>query len=309
MLIRHLASVLCALLLLSAHAVARPAPQTFSSDGVTIAYWRIPASNPQASPLPPIYVLHGGPGFDHRYLEDSPGIQALTREREVILYDQRGVGQSSPLQDDQSCTVDDQIQDLERLRQHLGHPRIVLAGHSWGGFLAMAYVQKNPDPVSHLILIDTMPMKYEDDFSMFADIYPQEYKVMREQRMQATLRDDPEAMKKSLRAYMSMLFAAPEPRDRFIAGAADYSFNPDVSRSLNDDAWEMDLTPTMQGYSGPLLILHGYQDFNIAIGSAIQIGDAVPKALLILMEDCGHLPFYEKPDDFATFVHGFLNMP
>ena len=49
--------------------MARPAPERFTHDGVTTAYWQIPAKNPAAGRAP-IYFLHGGPGFDHKYVED-----------------------------------------------------------------------------------------------------------------------------------------------------------------------------------------------------------------------------------------------
>lgn len=105
-----------------------------------------------------------------------------------------------------------------------------------------------------------------------------------------------------------MLFLSTEARDRFLAGAADYTQNDDVNRWLNYSAWEMDLTPFMQTYTGPTLVLHGEEDFNIAMGVAFQIHEAAPHSLLVIMESCGHLPFYEKPEEFASLVRGFLNL-
>ena len=57
------------------------------------------------------------------------------RGRKVVFYDQRGNGRSGELKDGQSCTLADQIADLEALRAHLALDKIDLLGHSWGGYL------------------------------------------------------------------------------------------------------------------------------------------------------------------------------
>jgi proline iminopeptidase len=63
------------------------------------------------------------------------------------MWDQRGTGGSGPLKPGQSCTLADQINDLDALRAHLGYEKIDLLGHSWGGQLAVAYAARYPQHI------------------------------------------------------------------------------------------------------------------------------------------------------------------
>ena len=55
----------------------------------------------------------------------------LRRTGKVVVYDQRGVGRSSAIAPGESCTLRDQIEDLEAVRAQIGAERIDLLGHSW----------------------------------------------------------------------------------------------------------------------------------------------------------------------------------
>ena len=97
----------------------------------------------------PALVLHGGPGG---------GISEFLRQGHdpahyrMILFDQRGCGQSTP----HACLVDnttwDLVNDIERLRVHLGIDRWQVVGGSWGSTLALAYAITHPACVTALIL-------------------------------------------------------------------------------------------------------------------------------------------------------------
>ena len=93
----------------------------------------------------PLVVVNGGSGFDHTYLRIATVWDTLGKNRRVIFYDQRGDGRSSPLKPGQSCNLADQIADLEALRAHLGFEKRNILGHSWGGYLSMAYPRATPN--------------------------------------------------------------------------------------------------------------------------------------------------------------------
>jgi proline iminopeptidase len=103
----------------------------------------------------PLMVLNGGPGVSHQYLLVSSVCDSLARRRPVIFYDQRGTGLSPALAKDQSCTLSDQIANLDSLRALLGFARMDVLGHSWGGNLAMAYAARHPDRINRLIICDS----------------------------------------------------------------------------------------------------------------------------------------------------------
>jgi proline iminopeptidase len=97
----------------------------------------------------PVVVLHGGPGGRTR----APTLgwwQGLPVR--WIAYDQRGCGRSTPRGGLQGNDLDTLLQDLERLRQHLGVVRWGVAGGSWGALLAMAHAVQCPQRVAGLFL-------------------------------------------------------------------------------------------------------------------------------------------------------------
>src|SRR4029079_13948888 len=161
-------SLVAALLLLG--PVARPAlaaqppenGKVFDASGVSL-YYEVLGGGPGT----PLVVANGGPGFDHNYLHVSDVWNRLAKERPVVLCDQRGNGRSGALKPNQSCTLADQISDWEPLRAHLGYERFDLLGHSWGGYLAMAYAARHPDRIERLVLADSAAPKWADTLFLF----------------------------------------------------------------------------------------------------------------------------------------------
>jgi proline iminopeptidase len=102
--------------------------------------------NPRGAPA---IVLHGGPGGGinpfMRRLHDPANYR-------VILFDQRGCGHSTPFAELRENTTWHLVEDIEKLRQHLGIERWQVMGGSWGSTLALAYAETHPERVSELIL-------------------------------------------------------------------------------------------------------------------------------------------------------------
>lgn len=102
--------------------------------------------NPQGLP---VVFLHGGPGAGcepvHRRFFDP-------QRYRIILFDQRGCGQSTPHAELHNNTTGHLIEDIERIRQRLAIERWVVAGGSWGSTLALAYGQTYPERVLGMIL-------------------------------------------------------------------------------------------------------------------------------------------------------------
>jgi proline iminopeptidase len=67
---------------------------------------------------PPLVVLHGGPDFNHAYL--LPDLDRLADSFRLFYYDQRGRGRSARGVDPRDVTIESEVDDLDRIRQHLG---------------------------------------------------------------------------------------------------------------------------------------------------------------------------------------------
>lgn len=97
----------------------------------------------------PLLLLHGGPGFPSDYL--AP-IEALADDRVVIFFDQIGAGRSGPATDATAWTVEAYVEHVNLVQQHLGLEQFHVLGHSWGGFLALAYADAYPSKIASLTL-------------------------------------------------------------------------------------------------------------------------------------------------------------
>lgn len=97
----------------------------------------------------PIIFLHGGPGGGidpiHRQFFDP-------EKWRVVLFDQRGCGQSTPHAELRENTTWELVSDIERIRTHLGIEQWVVFGGSWGSTLSLAYSQTYPEACRGLIL-------------------------------------------------------------------------------------------------------------------------------------------------------------
>jgi proline iminopeptidase len=97
----------------------------------------------------PVVMLHGGPGAgcstDHRRQFDP-------ERYDVLLFDQRGCGRSTPHASLEANTTWHLVEDIERLRETMGVEKWMVFGGSWGSTLGLAYAQSHPQRVTELVL-------------------------------------------------------------------------------------------------------------------------------------------------------------
>lgn len=293
------------LLLLAIAASARPIHeengQTFDIPGGKI-YYEVAGSGTGT----PLVVVNGGPGFDHTYLHIASAWDTLGKNRRIIFYDQRGDGRSGPLKQGQSCTLADQIADLEALRAHLGFEKWDMLGHSWGGYLSMAYSARHPERISHLMIVDSAAPKWADTLFLFAQIFPE----ITERRNGYAFADemgDKAASDASIHDYLTMLFYSAEKRDAFVAQMGSGAYNKTVFQSVISDLPRFDLNPELPKYKFPVLVVTGRYDINVAPLVAYKIHQAIPGSRFVVFEKSGHIPFYEEPDAFVRAAEEFLS--
>jgi proline iminopeptidase len=110
----------------------------------------------------PVIAVNGGPGLSHIYMIQNDVWNRLSRERQVIFYDQRGTGKSKNVRGGASMDMPTQVADLEAVRVHFDFPKVDLVGDSFGGFLSMAYAVAHPEHVHKLVLSDSAPPALKD---------------------------------------------------------------------------------------------------------------------------------------------------
>lgn len=276
---------------------------TFEADGVTLWY-EVRGSGTAV----PLVVVNGGPGFEHSYLHCSDAWDRLAQTRRVVFYDQRGNGRSSKLKPNQACGLAEQIADLEALRARLGYEKMNLLGHSWGGYLVMAYAARYPGRISHLLIVDSAAPKIQDTVFLFKNIYPET--TERENAVAFAVElGDPEAVAIDTREYISMLFYSEENRDAFKARFSPTSYRPDVNKVVWSDLQRFDLGPELPKFKFPTLVVTGRHDFNVAPSVAWGIHKAISGSEFAVFEKSGHLPFCEESDAFVSRLDRFLAKP
>lgn len=123
----------------------------------------------------PTLFLHGGPGA-------GIGLAALggfdLTRHDMVMFDQRGCGKSTPLGVFAGNTTADLIGDIEAIRQAFGFERWIVCGGSWGSYLALAYAQAHPDRVLGLRVHGIFLARDSDIhwwFQGVRDVFPEEW--------------------------------------------------------------------------------------------------------------------------------------
>ena len=130
--------------------VTGAAPQTFDAAWLDVGQThRLYYEQAGAADATAALLLHGGPGSG-----SSPRQRAFFDPApfRVIQFDQRGCGRSQPLGETAHNHADALIEDIERLRLHLGIDRWLVCGGSWGAALALVYAARHRERVGGLIL-------------------------------------------------------------------------------------------------------------------------------------------------------------
>lgn len=126
----------------------------------------------------PVIFLHGGPGGgtdpkNRRFFDPQ--------HYRIILMDQRGCGKSSPVGETRNNTTELLVDDIERLRRHLGIARWHVFGGSWGSTLALCYAIAYPAEVLSLALRGIFMMR-EKEIDWFVNgvkaVFPEAWHTM-----------------------------------------------------------------------------------------------------------------------------------
>jgi proline iminopeptidase len=254
--------------------------------------------------------LHGGPGFDHQGL--MPYIGALGKKVKVVLYDQRGSGLSTGPIDTTSININTFIEDIESVMNFLGVDKINLAGHSWGGVLALFYGIKYPDKLNSLVLFSTCASE-----EMFLKMFPalskkrtsEDSALMKElSSSEGYKNNDPKVLEEFYKIYCKAQLA-----DQSLVSKINNVINENTAKNMNaiyNFIWaeidNFDLHNQLERIECPTLIMHGRHD-PLPIDAAEKINENIPNSELVIFEDSGHWMFIEEEKKFFSVVSDFIS--
>ena len=254
----------------------------------------------------PIIAVNGGPGLSHAYMVQNDLWQRVAKHRLVVLYDQRGTGASKRVQAGATQTMNDQVADLDAVRQKLGLNKFALLGDSYGGLVVMAYAAAHPEHVAKLILSDSPGPSWKSIVHLLPETFPD----VEEQNTQEEQKLGPEteaAARAGLRNHFRMIFYSQEKRDAYMSKMGDVGFEPAVGEAVAKATADLDLTAKLSGFQVPTLVINGRYDMNVAPLTAWRLAHAIPGAKVVFFEQSGHLPSYEEPDKYIEVLENFLN--
>ncbi|MEO0350790.1 MAG: prolyl aminopeptidase [Cyanobacteria bacterium P01_A01_bin.15] len=266
------------------------------------------AGNPDGQP---VVFLHGGPGggiipFYRQFFDPQ-------RWR-IILFDQRGCGQSKPHAELTDNTTWDLVDDIERLRSHLALDQWTVFGGSWGSTLALAYAQRYPQRCVGLILRGIFMLRpkeihwfYQAGASyIFPDAWEQYLapipKPERHDLVAAYYRrltsPDTQTRQQAARAWAiweastSYLIQKPQSIERFSDDTfADAFARIECHYFVNGgffDPPDQLLQNVDAIRSIPAVIVQGRYDVVCPMTSAWELHRAWPEAELVIVADAGH---------------------
>jgi proline iminopeptidase len=243
--------------------------------------------------------MHGGLGFDHTYLH--PWLDPLGDTLRLIYYDHRGNGRSGrPVKE--TMTHAQFAADAAALAQHLGHDKVAVLGHSYGGFIALEFALRHPERLSHLILLDTAPA-----FNYVEEIMDNALRKGATEEIMAILQAD-FSSEDEMRQKFPKIF--PLYFNTFSADIAQRLIeNVILNASGGARPGELEaynVVPRLGEIQTPTLILAGRDDFICPPSQSHILHEGIANSELVIFENSGHLPYVEEEEAFFKTVRDWI---
>ena len=239
---------------------------------------------------PPLYMVHG---IGSRRVTWDGLLADLEPHFTCVRYDLRGHGESpiSPV----PYTLDDLVDDLETLRQKLGHDRIHVIGHSLGGQIGPAYARTHPKHTASVILLSTAAGRTEDDSTkvkgVVAKMRAEGVEPVRGALLNRWYTDEfIEARPDAIQNRIDQVLGTPE----------------DVFLAVFDVYAGSEMGPWLHEVVCPCLVMTGEFDGGCNPRLNRFIADELPDSELVILDGLKHSILIEAPERVAGPVKDFL---
>ncbi|WP_431898224.1 alpha/beta fold hydrolase [Micromonospora haikouensis] len=257
-----------------------------------------------AEDAPLLIAHHGAPGLGSR-AEPRATFRPFADTFRVLVFDARGSGVSEGRP---PFTHEQWVADVDALREWAGAERFVLAGGSYGGFIAMEYAIRHPDRLTALVLRDAS-----------AD-HENEKAARRNAEASTRVKIDPDKLD---RINTGRVRDDDDLRDcwREILPLYDHVYDPAAVEAkveatfyryethnhafaVNQPAY--DIKADLHRITCPTLVTVGRDDWITPVASSETIADLIPDARLVVFEKSGHSPQVEEAELWRETVRDFL---
>jgi proline iminopeptidase len=256
----------------------------------------------------PALILHGGPATDNT----DTLVPILPRLR-TIRYQQRGLAPSTKAE---PYDVDTHVADAVRVLDDRGIDRAWVFGHSWGGQLAFHLAVAHPERFLGLVAIDALGAVPDGgwgglDSEIFARLerdnpeLAARSKAIDERAMAGEEVGDHEVLE-AFEAAWPYYFADPKSAPPMPPTEISVPLYAAVVASVHEHFERGTLEQGLPGFTQPFTLIHGLQD-PLPVEASRKTAALVPHARFEPIEDCGHTPWLEQPEDFRAAVDRALS--
>ena len=264
---------------------------------------------------PVLFLVPPGWGVGSNYLQRA--FSSLAERFRLVFIDTRGSGLSGRPADPTHMGSVDMANDLEALRMHLGLSEISILGHSNSNAIALAYAVRYPDRLSKLVLIDSqvLGLSAVADTQRILQDRSTDPRFEEAARVVSTFfkgQVNPAASDDSLEAFIAQVLplylhspekSLPLAQEQLSGPISSYAF---TSQFAADAAFPTDQIKSLGAIRAKALIMVGRHDYICPVALSERLHEGIPKSLLVIFEESGHLPWLEEPNAFFAELERFL---
>ena len=256
----------------------------------------------------PLLLLHGGPGMDHTSLLS---LSPCADRFRLIFIDHRCNGRSNGIPVS-SMTWENLTADVEVLRKKFGIKKWAVAGHSFGGMVALEYALRYPDSLSHLVLMDTCGdtrWVRENAAKLLAKRGYSAETVEAARRFFNGLLTPDEVFRVAMKFARAYYY-------RSNRWALIREIPAGFKVKMQPEAQIFGFGQLLEGWTVmdrlaeivvPTLVLAGRDDFQFPPEHQAILADRLPNAELVLIEKAGHNAPMERPEEVIAALDNFIH--
>ena len=253
---------------------------------------------------PVLFLVHGGPGGDHSGFRGA--ISQLRDVAQLVYIDHRGCGRSAK-GPQSTYTLENNIDDLDALREHLGFERISMLGSSYGGMVAQGYALRYPNRLSNLILSVTAPsFRFADDAKRILNERGTPEQIAIAECIWNGHFESMDQLKEYYRLLSPMYSTTYRPEtfeDSWNRGLRSVeAFNEGFSTFMKT----FDYIDRLHEIKCPTLVIGAAYDWICAPNHSRLIAERIPRSHLKIFQKSSHMVAADEPEAYLQAVRGFL---
>ena len=254
---------------------------------------------------PVLFMLHGGPGGDHsRFKQHSLELQEAAQ---LVFIDHRGCGRSKKTRQ-KDYTLENNIEDVEALRKHLGLEKICLLGTSYGGMVAQGYATRYPKRVEKLILVVTAPSYrfLNDAKRILRERGNAKQIAICEHLWNGTFKNHQHVMQFFKLTDKLYSLKAGKSKKSYRSTNVTWSHQA-MNEGFSGALKHFDFIPKLKKITCPTLVLAGQDDWVCHPTHSRIIAKHIPHAELKVFKHCGHALAVDAHEKYIKVIKKFLS--